>query len=81
MTRCVTRRDAIALFGGLTAFTLAGCNSASGGDKVYRIGVLQLTEHDALDAANRGFVKALKKSGLKYKIDQQNAQKDRKSVV
>lgn len=29
MTRCVTRRDAIALFGGLTAFTLAGCNSAS----------------------------------------------------
>ncbi len=76
MTRCVTRRDAIALFGGLTAFTLAGCNSASGGDKVYRIGVLQLTEHDALDAANRGFVKALKKSGLKYKIDQQNAQND-----
>ena len=76
MTRCVTRRDAIALFGGLTAFTLAGCNSASGGDKVYKIGVLQLTEHDALDAANRGFVKALKKSGLKYKIDQQNAQND-----
>ena len=69
MTRCVTRRDAIALFGGLTAFTLAGCNSASGGDKVYRIGVLQLTEHDALDAANRGFVKALKKSGLKKLVN------------
>ena len=76
MTRCVTRRDAIALFGGLTAFTLAGCNSSNGGDKVYKIGVLQLTEHDALDAANKGFVKALKKSGLKYKIDQQNAQND-----
>ena len=43
---------------------------------MYKIGVLQLTEHDALDAANKGFVKALKKSGLKYKIDQQNAQND-----
>jgi len=33
MTRYVTRRDAIALFGGLTAFTLAGCNSSNGGDR------------------------------------------------
>ena len=38
--------------------------------------VLQLTEHSALDAANDGFVKAIKKSGLKVKIDQKNAQND-----
>ncbi len=76
MTKCMTRRDAIALFGGMTAFTLAGCGSSGSSDKTYKIGVLQLTEHDALDAANKGFVSALKKSGLKYKIDQQNAQND-----
>lgn len=76
MTKCMTRRDAIALFGGLSALTLAGCGGSGSSDKTYKIGVLQLTEHDALDAANKGFVSALKKSGLKYKIDQQNAQND-----
>ena len=78
MTKNVTRRDAIALFGGAAAFaalgTLAGCSG--GGDKKYKIGVLQLTEHDALDQANKGFVQALDESGLSYTIDQQNAQND-----
>ena len=37
---------------------------------------MQLTEHSALDAANDGFVKAIKESGLKVKIDQKNAQND-----
>jgi putative ABC transport system substrate-binding protein len=82
MTKNVTRRDAIALFGGLAAFTLAGCSGggsgsdSSAGSKTYKIGVLQLTEHDALDAANKGFVSALDDSGIKYDIDQQNAQND-----
>lgn len=78
MTKNVTRRDAIALFGGATAFavlgSLSGC--AGGGEKKYKIGVLQLTEHDALDAANQGFVSALNDSGISYDIDQQNAQND-----
>ncbi|MGN0055468.1 MAG: ABC transporter substrate-binding protein [Atopobiaceae bacterium] len=78
MTKNVTRCDAIALFGGAAAFaalgTLAGCSG--GGGKKYKIGVLQLTEHDALDQANEGFVQALDESGLSYTIDQQNAQND-----
>ena len=42
----------------------------------YKIGVLQLTEHAALDAANEGFVAALNDAGISYEIDQQNAQND-----
>lgn len=44
--------------------------------ETYKIGVLQLTEHAALDAANEGFVAALDDSGISYEIDQQNAQND-----
>lgn len=44
--------------------------------KTYKIGVLQLTEHAALDASNKGFVAALDDSGISYEIDQQNAQND-----
>lgn len=45
-------------------------------DTVYKIGVLQLTQHAALDAANDGFVAALDDAGIKYEIDQQNASGD-----
>ena len=58
-----------ALLAGLmvTAVCLTGCgqkvadNGSSGvdSDKVYQVGVCQLTQHDALDAATQGFVDAL----------------------
>lgn len=44
--------------------------------ETYKIGVIQLVEHSALDAANQGFVAALDDSGISYEIDQQNAQND-----
>ena len=50
--------------------------TAEGDGTVYKIGVIQLTEHAALDAANEGFVAALNDSGIQYEIDQQNAQND-----
>ena len=50
--------------------------SAADGEKSYKIGVLQLTQHAALDAANEGFVAALDASGINYTIDQQNANND-----
>ena len=34
---------------------------APGGGKMYRVGILQLAEHPALDAANKGFVDGLPK--------------------
>lgn len=49
-------------------------------DKVYKIGVCQLVQHDALDAAYEGFVEGLKEAGYvdgeNIQIDYQNAQGD-----
>ena len=77
------RSVTLGLAGVAAALALAGCSgeeaapagSAASGD-TYKIGVLQLTEHSALDAANDGFVKALDDSGISYEIEQQNAQND-----
>lgn len=44
------------------------------------IGVVQLVEHQALDAANKGIVDALKDRGIQAKIDQQNAQADQSNL-
>ena len=81
----VTRRSAaLGMLGLMGAAAFAGCSNDSagngsttqGGSASYKIGVLQLTEHTALDAANQGFVKALDDSGIDYEIEQQNAQND-----
>ena len=42
----------------------------------YKIGVLQLVQHTALDAANDGFIAALDDAGIAYEVDQQNASGD-----
>lgn len=60
---------------------LCACGSSSQSDgKTYKIGVIQLVQHDALDKANEGFVAALKERGYEdgknLEIDQQNAAGD-----
>lgn len=45
-------------------------------DTTYKIGVLQLVQHEALDASNKGFFAALNDAGIKYEADQQNASGD-----
>ena len=80
----VTRRNFLAGTGIAATAVLAGCGSSNGssdggsasGEKTYKIGVVQLTEHAALDASNEGFVEAVNASGLSVSIDQQNAQND-----
>lgn len=61
--------------GNSTADSSKGAASSSG---VKNIGVVQIVQHDALDAANKGFVDALKEKGFEdgknIKIEQQNAQ-------
>ena len=42
----------------------------------YKIGVLQLTQHTALDKVNEGFVAAIEESGIDAELDQQNASGD-----
>lgn len=54
------------------AATEAPASSDTG--KPLRVGVIQLTQHAALDAACEGFVEGLKASGLNVQIDVQNAQ-------
>ncbi len=49
-------------------------STASG--ETYQIGILQLTQHAALDASNEGFIAALNDAGIKYEVDQQNASGD-----
>ena len=63
---------------GLTGCNDSGADAGSTGvtDSKYKIGVLQLTEHPALDAANKGFVAAVEAAGIGAKINQQNAQND-----
>ena len=44
----------------------AGAGEADASGETYQIGVLQLVQHDALDAANKGFFAALDEAGINY---------------
>ncbi|WP_288737930.1 ABC transporter substrate-binding protein [uncultured Enorma sp.] len=84
----ISRRGLIATLAAASALPLAACGSedtkeggsagsASASDgKTYKIGVLQLTQHAALDQTNEGFIKALDEAGISYDADQQNASND-----
>lgn len=56
--------------------SLTGCGSGGSSDKKYTIGICQLVEHDALDAATKGFKDTLTKKLGKDNVefDEQNAQ-------
>ena len=63
----------------------AGCGGqASNGDRVHKVGIVQLVEHSSLDDANRGFVDGLKargyEEGKNLTIDRQNAQADQSNL-
>lgn len=61
---------------------LAGCGNSSSDSGKMKVGVVQIVQHPALDAANKGFLNALNEAGLKDKIeiDQQNAQGDQSNL-
>ncbi|MBO5691769.1 MAG: ABC transporter substrate-binding protein [Spirochaetaceae bacterium] len=69
-----------------TAMVFAGgAKESASGEKVYKIGVVQLVEHSALDASYQGFVDGLAEAGLvdgqNIKIDYQNAQGEQANCV
>lgn len=74
MKNVLKRTGVLALTVAMAATMFTGCSKKSNAE--YKIGVIQLTEHAALDASNDGFVAAIKDSGLDVDIDQQNAQGD-----
>ena len=51
-------------------------DTQNGASPSFRIGILQLVEHPALDAARDGFIAALNEAGLDFEYDLQNAQGD-----
>ena len=66
---------------------VAGCGGdtkQAGKDKTCNVGILQLVEHPALDAANKGFVDGLAAGGFKegqnLTLDRQNAQADQSNL-
>lgn len=79
------KRIAGMILSAMMALSLTACGAASGssgsaaasGDGTYRIGVIQLVQHVALDAATEGFQAALtEKLGDKVSFDVQNASGD-----
>ena len=55
----------------------SGSAAPAGDGKTYKVGICQLVQHDALDAANQGFQDALtEKLGDSVKFDDQNASGD-----
>ena len=55
--------------------------AADASGKTYKIGVIQLVQHVALDKTNEGFVQALEDAGLNVEIDQQNASGDQSTCL
>ncbi len=82
MKKNFKRMLSLALVGAMS-LSLCACGSkeedkTADGEKVYNIGVCQLVEHEALDAATKGFkdvlIEKLGKDNVKF--DEQNAQGD-----
>lgn len=64
----------IILSAALICLVFAGCGNGGNESDKYTIGICQLVQHDALDAATEGFIAALKdKLGDKVEFDKQNA--------
>ena len=60
-----------------TASTEDTASAEDAGDKTYTVGICQLVQHEALDAATQGFKDALTEAlGDKVTFDEQNAQGD-----
>ncbi len=66
---------------GLLTLTLTACGSGDdsakeggGNGDIYKVGISQYVNHPSLDAATKGFKKALQDAGLDVEYDEQNAQ-------
>lgn len=64
----------------MVSAALTGCGEDKKAEAPKTIGIVQLVEHDALDAANRGITDALKERGISMEIDRQNAQADQSNL-
>ncbi|WP_347305487.1 ABC transporter substrate-binding protein [Corynebacterium sp. SA-MJD20WY100] len=70
----------------VTALALVGCSSSesssgSDGSNSYSIGIAQLVQHPALDAASEGFKEAFEDAGVEVDWDEQNANGEQSTAV
>ena len=86
MKKWMKRTLMLSMIASVVLVALTGCsqNDTSSKEKMYKVGIVQLVEHNALDQANQGFVAALKDRGYvqgnNLEIDQQNAQGDQSNL-
>lgn len=81
-------RAAALIVSAAIAAGLTGCGEDKAAtpkdETIMNIGIVQLVEHDALDAANRGIIDGMAKRGFKdgvnVKFDKQNAQADQSNL-
>ena len=69
---------AVAAIAAMSVGMLAGCSGGSQQEeKTYKVGVVQLMQHGALDQSNQGMIDGLRDSGYEegknLEINQQNA--------
>ena len=68
-----------------SALVLTGCSgggdSSDGGTESYRIGINQLVQHPALDAATDGFMEAFAEAGVDVEFDEQNANGEQSTAL
>jgi putative ABC transport system substrate-binding protein len=69
----------------VAGLALSGCSKKPSSDKVFKIGIIQLVEHPALDSNCKGFIDGLAEAGLvdgkTISIDMHNAQGDQGNCV
>ena len=75
---------AVAAIAAMSVGMLAGCSGSQQEEKTYKVGVVQLMQHGALDQANEGMIDGLKaggyEEGVNLEINQQNAQGDQSNL-
>ena len=84
MNKKLMKGIAAATIAAMSLGMLAGCGSAKKQEKTYKVGVVQLVQHSALDAANAGMIAGLKdagfEEGVNVEYDQQNGQADQSNL-
>lgn len=67
----------------VAALILTGCSSGDNGSSntTYKIGVLQMMTHEALNAAYEGFQDGLKEAGIEVEYDYQNGEGEQGTLV
>lgn len=84
-----SRKTKIAAMFAAGALALTGCSSdggdgganASGDGEAYQVGINQLVQHPALDAATAGFKKAFEDAGVAVEFDEQNANGEQSTAL